>query len=120
MSGKWIGLEVNISGSYYETKCKELEKRSGGVYNAGTLYKFNSRFGESYYISDKEAVEKIEKLLENDPAEIIEYLYNLVIQKFGVIDFVVRVGHKIAEQRSEGYKVGKLAAQEKMREALGL
>lgn len=119
LNDKWIGDVINTSGSYYETECKELMKRHGGNQK---LYKFKSRFGEEYYISDVEVIEKIELLLGEyeRSTKLIEYLYELVIQKFGVIDFIVRIGHKIAEQRSEGYKEGKTAKQEEMKKVLGL
>ena len=53
MKMKWIGEEGNTSGSYYETKISsELQKRCGGHPGAKTLYKFKSRFGEEYYITD--------------------------------------------------------------------
>jgi|GEM_PF-5102967 len=118
---KWIGNEVNTSGSYYEAGCEELKKRNGGTNNGGTLYEFSSRFDENYYISDIDVIEKIETLIDKkEPSELIDYLYKLTIDKFGAVDLLVRIGHKIARQRDEGYKAGKEAARSTMREALGL
>jgi hypothetical protein len=119
---KWIGEKDDTSGSYYERGTPELKIRKGGRYDAKRLYRFESRFGETYYITDPEVIDRIEFLLktENSGAELIEYLYSLVIHKFGAIEFIVRIGHKIAEQRNEGYKQGKLAKQKEIIEALGL
>jgi hypothetical protein len=119
---KWIGVEDNTSGSYYERGTPELRVRKGGRHDAIKLYCFKSRFGETYYITDPEVIDKIEFLLknENSGAELIEFLFCLVIEKFGAIEFIVRIGHKIAEQRNEGYKQGKIAKQKEIIEALGL
>ena len=124
LNEKWIGEKDDTSGSYYERGTPELKIRKGGRTNAKKLYEFTSRFDETYYITDSEVIEHIESLLssksESRSAELIEYLYGLVIRKFGAIEFIVRIGHKIAEQRSEGYKQGKLAKQKEIIEALGL
>lgn len=119
---KWIGVEDNTSGSYYERGTPELRVRKGGRHDAKRLYRFESRFGETYYITDPEVIDRIEILLktENSGVDLIEYLYSLVIQKFGTIEFIVGIGHKIAEQRDEGYKQGKLAKQKEIIKVLGL
>jgi len=122
---KWIGEEDNPSGSYYERGTKELKIRKGGYINAKKLYRFESRFGETYYISDEEVINQIETILQDEnkekiSAKMVDYLYNLVIQKFGVIEFIVRIGHKIAEQCDVGYRNGKHAKQEELKKVLGL
>jgi hypothetical protein len=121
MDKKWIGEEDNTSGTYYATSCKELQKRTGGSYNAKKLYKFNSRFGSEYHITDEDAVNKIEEFLTTEESTgLYEYLYNLVIEKFGVIEFIVGIGHKIAKERDEGYKKGKERLQQEVRQLLGM
>lgn len=122
---KWIGEEDNSSGSYYEIGTKELQIRKGGYINAKKLYRFESRFGETYYITDEKVINQIEKILQDEDKEetsvkLVDYLYNLIIQKFGVIEFIIRIGHEIAEQRDIGYRRGKLAKQEEIRKVLGL
>ncbi|MHB0943288.1 hypothetical protein ACYCSU_16695 [Paenibacillus sp. ALE1] len=52
--------------------------------------------------------------------ELIDYLYGLVIKEFGAIDFIVMIGHKIAEEREKGYQNGKVAKQKEIIEVLGL
>lgn len=49
-----------------------------------------------------------------------EFLYRLVIDKFGMIDFLVNITHKIKEQRNMGYRDGKLQMQKDMRKLLGI
>ncbi|MBU7316080.1 hypothetical protein [Paenibacillus oleatilyticus] len=122
MNEKWIGPEDNTSGSYYAVEsCKELRRRTGGHLNAMKLYKFNSRFGEEYYITDDIIITEIEKVLEfHDSSALYEYLYNLVIQKFGVLDFIEGIDHKIAHERDVRYREGKLCKQQEIREVLGI
>ncbi|WP_029518031.1 hypothetical protein [Paenibacillus polymyxa] len=119
---KWIGEKDDTSGSYYEIGTKELKLRKGGRINAKKLYCFNSRFGESYYITDSEVINEIEVLLKNEDCEtkLIDYLYGLVIREFGAIEFIVMIGHKIAEEREKGYQNGKFAKQKEIVEVLGL
>ncbi|MDP9675219.1 hypothetical protein J2W97_001202 [Paenibacillus jamilae] len=116
---KWIGEKDDTSGSYYEIGTKELTLRKGGRINAKKLYCFNSRFGETYYITDTEVINEIELLLKNE-TKLIDYLYGLVIREFGAIEFIVRIGHKIAEEREKGYQNGKFAKQKEIVEVLGL
>ena len=70
----------------------------------------------------EEVIIKIEIFLAQgkESTELYEYLYGLVIERFGVIDFIVRIGHKIAYERDEGYKEGKKRMQKEMRQVLGL
>jgi hypothetical protein len=118
---KWIGEEDNTSGSYVKTVCDELAIRRGGYLNARKLYRFNSRFGKEYNITDVQVLDHIDGLLEKgDSTELYEYLYGLVIQRFGVIEFIVDIGHVIARERDEGYMRGKKQKQKEIREALGL
>lgn len=122
MIEKWIGKEVNTGGSYYGTNiCSELRKRHGGQINAEKLYKFKSRFGNEYNITDEEVIVSIERLIGEDKStELVEYLYNLIIEKFGVIEFIVGIGHKMAAERDKGYRNGKERMQADMRQLLGL
>ncbi|WP_064199072.1 hypothetical protein [Brevibacillus brevis] len=121
MKEKWIGEKDNISGTYVPTECNELQRRTGGCINAKRLYKFNSRFGEEYYITDHKVIDKIEEFLVKEQfVEIYEYIYSLVIEKFGMIEFLVRIGHKIAEQRDNGYRDGKRSMQQEVRKVLGI
>lgn len=124
MEEKWIGEEDNTSGSYKTTTCSELSIRRGGMVNAKKLYRFTSRFGKEYNITDSEVINKIEELLpkeeEGDSVKLYEYLYNLVIEQFGIIEFIVDIGHKIAKERSDGYSSGKKQMQKDMRGLLGL
>jgi hypothetical protein len=121
MSEIWIGVEQNTSGTYVPTPCPEISIRRGGPINAQKLYKFQSRFGEEYYISDVEALDNIDKLLANyDSIETYEYLYKLVIEEFGVMEFIINIGHVIANEHEKGLKNGKIKMQKQMRELLGL
>ena len=123
MREKWIGEEDNTSGSYIETACKELSKRYGGTINAKKLYRFKSRFGEEYNITDKDVIHNIEKMLEEYEEStmlLYEYLYDLVVMKFGVMEFVLNIGHKIRQEHDSGYVAGKKQMQKEMRNLLGL
>jgi hypothetical protein len=120
---KWIGEEDNPSGSYVPTICDELQLRRGGTINAKRLYRFNSRFDVEYNITDNEVIKNIEELLEKGEdglTGLYDYLYSLIIEKFGVIEFITRIGHKIAQERDAGYREGKVRMQRDMRELLGL
>lgn len=89
--------------------------------NAKKLYRFRSRFGKEYNITDEKVIERIESLLENgDTPELCEYLYNLVIERLGVIEFIKDIEHKIAQERNIGYRSGKKQMQQDMRELLGV
>lgn len=125
MKEKWIGEEDNTSGSYYQTVCCELSRRSGGYLNAKKLYHFKSRFGQEYNITDEEVIQKIEELLttyedEGGSTKLFDYMYNLIIEKFGVVEFIVDIGHKIAKERDSGYVKGKKQMQKELRELIGL
>lgn len=117
---KWIGERIDKSGGYSRARiCEELLKRNESFKEK--LYVFDSRFGEEYNISDDNVILNIEKLIADDkPTELIEYLYNLIIEKFGVIDLLVRIGHKIADERNNGFLKGKSHIQKEMRELLGI
>ncbi|WP_336761528.1 hypothetical protein [Paenibacillus sp. USHLN196] len=119
---KWIGEKDDTSGSYYERGTPELRIRKGGRTNSKRLYRFESRFNETYYITEPEVIDVIENLLkiEDCGVEMVEYLYSLVIRKFGAIEFITMIGHKISEQRNEGYLQGKAAKQKEIIKALGL
>lgn len=119
---KWIGEKDFTGGSYYERGTPELRLRKGGSSEAKKMYRFESRFGMKYYITDSEVIENIELLLKKEECgvELVEYLYGLVVQKFGAIEFITMIGHKISEQRSEGYLQGKFAKQREIIKALGL
>lgn len=121
MSEKWIGEEVNTSGTYVQTEyCSELSVRHGGFANAKKLYRFNSRFGKEYNITDFEVVHRIEELLDKESSGLIGYLYNLIIERFGVMEFIIDVDLKIAKERSDGFVKGKKQMQKEMRALLGL
>lgn len=125
MMEKWIGEETNTSGSYIETICNELSIRRGGTINAKRLYLFTSRFEKQYYITDEEVIDELEKLLEaykeiGGSTKLFNYIYNLVIEKFGVVEFIVDIGHKIAKERNNGYTSGKKQMQKELRTLIGL
>ncbi|WP_168898330.1 hypothetical protein [Bacillus sp. ISTL8] len=108
MFEKWIGEKINTTGAYIRTGCLEVLERHRISTKTKRLYKFESRFDEVYYISDEEITEKIAELIKKDNSgEIYEYLYSLIIEKFGVLDFILNVGHKISRERNEGYLEGK-------------
>ncbi|MEM4994945.1 hypothetical protein WKH56_20485 [Priestia sp. SB1] len=121
MNKKWIGHETETSGSYYSTKFEELQIKSCGWSKGSKLYRFKSRFGQGYNITDEKAVETIESLLSKEETkELCEYLYQLVIDNFGMVDFLINVGHKIAKERDEGYRKGKQQKQREIKAVLGL
>ncbi|KMY49602.1 hypothetical protein [Peribacillus loiseleuriae] len=66
MVEKWIGEEDNTSGTYVPTSCEEFSERRGGCLNAKKLYRFNSRFGKEYNITDDEVVARIKKLITEE------------------------------------------------------
>ncbi|PEN97755.1 hypothetical protein CN553_11930 [Bacillus cereus] len=116
---KWIGEKVNTTGAYIKTSCLELIERHRNSTKTKRLYKFKSRFHEEYYISDEEITEKIAEILERgNSAEIYEYLYGLIIEKFGVVDFILNVGHEIARERNNGYLEGKRQMRKDIKELL--
>ncbi|MEQ6355172.1 hypothetical protein ABNX05_11135 [Lysinibacillus sp. M3] len=118
---KWIGIEDDTSGTYFKTSCPELSIRKGGRINAKKLYLFKSRFGDEYNITDESVITNIEKLLaEDDHPNLYEFLYSTVIDKFGAMEFVLNIGHKISYERNEGYLEGKKQMQKEMRSLLGI
>lgn len=121
MNEKWIGEEVNTSGTYIPTECSEISLRRGGPINAIKLYKFHSRFGVEYYITDSEVVDTIDNLLpKEDPMELYEFLYGLVIKEFGIVPFITKIELELAQKREEGFRSGKKQMQQQMRELLGI
>jgi len=124
MREKWIGEENDTSGTYVKTTCSELSLRRGGKINAKKLYRFKSRFGGEYNITDEEAISNIEELLpkgeEENSVKLYEYLYGLVIEQFGMIEFIVNIGHHVAKERDDGYVRGKKQMQKEMRNLLGI
>lgn len=122
-SEKWIGQEENVSGSYYPLNklIPNLKRRSGGYINAKKLYTFKSRYGSGYYITDEDVIDIIDKfILEENIDELHDYLYILIIEKFGINAFLSDVEIKIASERDEGYRKGKMAIQEDMKKLLGI
>lgn len=121
MLERWIGEEDNTSGTYVETTCEELKIRRGGCFGAKKLYRFTSRFGKEYNITDQETLDDIDSLLAKEEiTELYNYLYKLVIDKFGVMEFIVDIGHVIARERDKGYRAGKKHMQKEIRELIGL
>ncbi|QJI52323.1 hypothetical protein [Psychrobacillus phage Perkons] len=125
MREKWIGEENNTSGSYHPTICSELQIRTGGYLDVIKLYRFTSRFGKEYNITDEEVIEKIEELLatyeeKDGSTKLFDYMYKLIIDKFGVVEFIVDIGHYVAKERSNGYVSGKKQIQKELRELIGL
>jgi hypothetical protein len=121
MNDAWIGEEENKSGTYVSTPCPEISIRLGGFINAKKLYKFQSRFGNEYYISDVDVLDNIGKLLEkNNSKEITEYMYNLIIEKFGISDFITKIERELLNEHDRGRRSGKIQMQKQMRDLLGL
>jgi hypothetical protein len=124
MNEKWIGEEVNTSGTYSTIGCKELMKRSGGPINPPKLYAFRSAFSDSYndyYISDEEAIVEIENFIHFEQTkELREYLYNLVIQRFGIIQFLKHLDDYAEKRHKVGRAKGRREVQLELRKTLGL
>lgn len=121
MNEKWIGIENNPSGSYHPTECPELQLRKGGYLDAIKLYRFTTRFGQEYNITDEEVIAKIESLLENyEPLQMYNYLYGLVIEKFSPMEFVLHLEHFVTKERDKGYRKGEEQLQNDFRKLLGL
>jgi len=118
---KFIGEVVNTGGSYYPAVYENLYKRHGGPINPKKLYKFESRFGKQYYITDTEVIEELEEMIKNEEAsKIHDYLYALIIKRFGITMFLADVEHKIAAEREVGFREGKNHIQKEMRSLLGM
>ena len=124
---KWIGPEMSAGGSYRGTNCDELCFKIPGTGNVGSesfdkkIYLFESRFGVQYYISDETVVSIIDKFLQEDRLTgLYEYLYNLVVERFGMIDFLMEIGHKIARERDKGYKAGKNQIRKEFKELMNI
>jgi hypothetical protein len=119
---KWIGEKISTNGSYVKTSLSELRKKEHGK----RLYIFSNRYtnflqNDDCYISDVKVINEIESFLEkNQITELIGYLYSLFIEKFGIVNFIVSVDHKMQFESNISYKNGFDAAQKAMRNALGL
>lgn len=123
MRDKWIGEEVNTSGTYVPTVCEELSIRRGGTLNAKKLYRFTSRYDVEYNITDEEVINILEMLLEKADeslSDLDSYLYSLVIEKFGALEFIKTVDRKSLEESKKSYNKGKLFMQKEMRNLLGI
>ena len=123
MREKWIGEEINKTGGYHQTICNEIHKRFGSGSNK--LYVFKSRFGEEYNISDEDVIRKIEELLatyedEGGSTKLFDYIYSLIIERFGVIEFIVNIGHYVSKERNNSYVAGKKQMQTDMKSLLGI
>ena len=108
MSEKWIGAEDNTSGSYYERGLPELMIRTGGYHNAKKLYCFTNYVGQKYYLSDAEVIANIETFLQKEETnELQQYLYELVIQKFGIANFLSGVEEMLKEEGAKQFEKGR-------------
>jgi len=120
-SEMFIGEVVNTGGSYYPAVYEKLYKRHGGPINPKKLYKFESRFRKQYYITDTEVIEELEEMIKNEEAsKIHDYLYSLIIERFGITMFLADVEHKIAAEREVGFQRGKKHIQKEMRNLLDM
>lgn len=128
----YIGPELDYSGAYKSTAHPELQRRYASN-REELVYSFTTRYGQSYYITDKTAVAHIQELLEamsgfdeldrelgRIHASLTKYLYELVVAHRGVLELLKQADLHVADERNAGYKAGKKSAIKKMREALEL
>lgn len=122
MGELWIGDEDNTSGTYWQTNlCPELYKRHGGYYNAQKLYRFKSKYGVEYNITDKDVLKNLDDLLETESQDsVYQYIYSIIIERFGILDFLSRIDNYIDECKDVAYLDGESSAKHKFREFLGI
>ncbi|AIF72122.1 hypothetical protein LD11_gp246 [Bacillus phage Riley] len=121
MSVHWIGEKIDTTGAYKDTiEHGEIFKRVHDT--LGTpLYRFESRFGQIVYISEKYTIGTIEQLInEYSYAELTTFLYETLIMQIGMINFLHSISLHTSRERSAGYVEGVERAQRDIREALGL
>ena len=121
--GYWIGEQTKTSGEYRETDCPELTVRVRSGYNDDSLhlYKFVSRFGEEYFITDAAVLMRIENLLDAGNMDNLSYfLYNFIIAKFGIKDFLNSIDNTLIQQREAVFQEGQESIREGMRSLLNL
>ena len=114
---KWIGEKDNTSGSYYPTLCAELHKR----HSDRRLYRFKSKLNDEYYITDEKVVAEIESLIEKGNADdLYEYLISVVIQRFGIHEFLMKLELKMKEKYAQGFEDGRKRMQHEIKKLIGL
>ncbi|QVW28922.1 hypothetical protein [Bacillus phage SWEP1] len=121
MSIYWIGEKIDITGAYHDViEHGELFKRVHD--KLGTpLYKFESRFGQTVYISEPYTIGSIEELVgEYAYAQLTTLLYELLIEHIGMINFLHGIALRTSRVHDDGYRAGIERAQKDIREALGL
>lgn len=121
MSIYWIGEKIDITGAYNDViEHGELFKRVHDKLDT-PLYKFESRFGQTVYISDYHTIGSIEELVgEYSYAELTTFLYELLIGHIGMITFLHSIALRTSRVHDDGYRAGIERAQKDIRVSLGL
>lgn len=117
----WIGVKIDTTGAYEDViEHGELFKRVHDKLDT-PLYKFESRFGQTVYISEPYTIGTLEQLInERAYAELTTFLYETLIMQIGMIYFLHSISLHTSYERSAGYVEGKEQAQKDIREALGI
>ncbi|AGY48636.1 hypothetical protein Spock_236 [Bacillus phage Spock] len=117
----WIGEKVDTTGAYNSViEHGELFKRVHDKIDT-PLYRFESRFGQTVYISEPYTIGTLEQIInEYSYAELTTFLYETLIMQRGMISFLHSISLHTARERDEGYRAGIERAQKDIREALGL
>lgn len=121
MSIYWIGEKIDITGAYNDViEHGELFKRVHDKLDT-PLYKFESRFGQTVYISEPYTIGTLEQLInEYAYAELTTFLYETLIMQIGMINFLHSIALRTSRVHDDGYRAGIERAQKDIREALGL
>ncbi|QEM43298.1 hypothetical protein CHOTACABRAS_244 [Bacillus phage Chotacabras] len=117
----WIGVKIDTTGAYEDViEHGELFKRVHDKIET-PLYKFESRFGQTVYISEPYTIGTLEQLInEYAYAELTTFLYETLIMQIGMLNFLHSISLHTSYERSAGYVEGKERAQKDIREALGI
>ena len=117
----WIGEKIDTTGAYNDViEHGELFKRVHDKIDT-PLYKFESRFGQTVYISEPYTIGTLEQIInEYSYAELTTFLYELLIGHVGMTTFLHSISLRTSRVRDNGYRAGIERAQKDIRVALGL
>lgn len=116
----WIGEENNTSGTYIQL-FPGLSVRRGGPYNAIKLYKFESKYGVEYNITNESVLNKIDQLLKEDSADALnDFLYSTIINEFGAESFLKTIDDYIIKTKKREFELGARSVKSQFRKLLAI
>ncbi|UNA01642.1 hypothetical protein MG295_00225 [Bacillus phage vB_BcgM] len=121
MSIYWVGEKIETTGAYEDViDHGEIFKRVHDKIDT-PLYRFETRFGQYVYISEKYTIGTIEQLVgEKAYGELTIFLYETLLIRIGMLTFLRDISLHTSKERSDGYQKGVERAQRDFRWAIGL